>query len=97
MKTKSYLSPEMATAFSERGFLQNSSRGTKSNNFFSPHNFFHASSHEYFELWPSSQKCFLGFVGSLLSFLFVFCPLISSFVVVVVNSFLYDCVVFTQL
>ena len=61
VKTKSYLSPAMATAFGERGFLQNSSHGTKSNNFFSPPNFFMLRLMNIFNFGPpSSQKCFFG-------------------------------------
>ena len=73
VKTKSYLSPAMATAFGERGFLQNSSHGTKSNIFFSPPNFFMLRHMNIFNFGsPSSQKCFLGLVGSLLSFFVCF-------------------------
>ena len=65
--------------------------------FFSPPNFFMPRQMNILIFGAPPSYVVFGFVGSLLSFLCVFCPLISSFVVVVVNSFLYDCVVFTQL
>ena len=75
VKTKSYLSPAMATAFGERESLQNSSHGTKSNNFFMLRhmNIFNFGP-------PSSQKCFFGTCRLPTQFfLCVFCPLLDIF------------------
>ena len=68
--------------------------------FFSPPNFFMPRQMNILIFGAPPSYVVFGFVGSLLSFLCVFCPLLDIcilFFLVVVNSFLYGCIVFPQL
>ena len=84
VKTKSYLSPAMATAFSERGFLQNSSHGTKSNNFFSPRNFFMLRHMNILNCGPPPRNVFWGLSAPYS----VFCEFSAHFLIFVFYFFL---------